>query len=186
MIYIWNNFSSSSFNVDIGIGQGSALSPILSVLYLFPIFYILEKRLKNLKILISILSFVDDSLFIAQNKSLNVSNSYLFCSYNIMSSLLKQFGLIIEYGKMEVFHFFRVHGFFNLSLLDLTILGGSILCPKETWQYLGFIFNRKSWHFDNISIFMLIKQYQPLRELIPNQKQLLYRVCILSIILYGF
>lgn len=28
--YLWNNFSSSSFNVNVGIGQSSALFPILS------------------------------------------------------------------------------------------------------------------------------------------------------------
>jgi len=98
--YLWNSFSSSFFNVNVGIGQGSALSPILSTLYLSPIFHIFEKRLKNLKILISIISFVDDGLFISQNKSLVFSNSYLFCSYHIMSSLLKQFSLVIKHGKI--------------------------------------------------------------------------------------
>ena len=32
--YSWNNFISPVFGVNIGVGQGSALSPILSVLYL--------------------------------------------------------------------------------------------------------------------------------------------------------
>ena len=40
--YLWNDFISPPFNVDIGIGQGSALSPILSALYLSPVFYSLE------------------------------------------------------------------------------------------------------------------------------------------------
>jgi len=44
--------------------QGSALSPILSALYLALILYILEKWLKNLKIPVSILSFVDNGLLI--------------------------------------------------------------------------------------------------------------------------
>ena len=43
MMYFWNNFSFPLYNVDIGVGQGSALSPILSALYLSLIFYILEK-----------------------------------------------------------------------------------------------------------------------------------------------
>ena len=46
--YLWNNFSSSLHNIDVGIGQSSALS-ILLALYLSSIFYILEKQLKNLK-----------------------------------------------------------------------------------------------------------------------------------------
>ena len=63
--YFWNNFSSSLFNIDIRVGQDSALSPILSALYLAPILHILEKHLKNLKIPISMLFFVNDGLFIA-------------------------------------------------------------------------------------------------------------------------
>ena len=56
-------------------GQGSALSPILSTLYLSPFFHILEKHLKNLDLKISILFFVDDGLLITQSKSFQVSNT---------------------------------------------------------------------------------------------------------------
>jgi len=125
--YLWNNFSFSLFNVDVGVSQESALSPILSALYLALILHIFEKRLKNLKIPISILSFVDNGLLIAQNKSLTVSNSLLFCSYHIVLSLLKQFGLIIEHRKTEVFHFFRLYGNFKPSPLDLTQISSPIL-----------------------------------------------------------
>jgi len=63
--YLWNNFQSPFCNVDIGIGQGSALSPILSALYLSLIFHILKKCLKILNISISIISFVNNGLFIS-------------------------------------------------------------------------------------------------------------------------
>ena len=46
--YLWNNFISPSFNINIGVGQGSALSPIFSALYVSPIFFI-RKLLKNPK-----------------------------------------------------------------------------------------------------------------------------------------
>jgi len=132
-VILWNNFSFSFFNIDVVVGQGSALSPILLALYLSLIFHTFEKKLKNLKILISIISFINNRLFVSQDKSLVISNSHLFCSYYIMFSLLEQFSLVIEHGKIEVFHFFRSHRAFNPPLLDLTTLGGSILQPKETW-----------------------------------------------------
>ena len=44
--YFSNNFSSPSFNVNEGVGQGFALSPVLSTLYLSLLLYILEKQLK--------------------------------------------------------------------------------------------------------------------------------------------
>jgi len=130
--YFWNSFSSSFFNVDVGVGQGSALSPILSAIYLALILHILENRLKFLKIPISTLSFVDNGLLIAQRKSISISNSLLFCSYNIVFILLKKFRLIVEYTKIEVFHFSRLNGVFNPSSLDLSTLGGLILCSKKT------------------------------------------------------
>jgi len=72
--YFWNDFSSPFFGVNIGVGQGSALLSILSALYLSPVFHILKKRLKNIKIPISIISFVDNGLFISQNKFFYISN----------------------------------------------------------------------------------------------------------------
>jgi len=63
--YLWNKFISPPFNVNIGVRQESSLSPILSALYLSPIFLSLENCLKILKIPISIVSFVDNSLFIS-------------------------------------------------------------------------------------------------------------------------
>ena len=63
--YVWNDLLSPDFKINIGVGQGSALSPILSALYLTLFLYILEKHLKNLKIPISIPSFMENSLIIA-------------------------------------------------------------------------------------------------------------------------
>ena len=88
--YFWNNFSSPLFNVNVGVGQRSAFSPILSALYLALILHILEKQLKNLKISVFIFYFVNNGLLVAQNKLLTVSNSFLFCSYHITSSLVKK------------------------------------------------------------------------------------------------
>jgi len=88
--------------------------------------------LKNIKIPVSIISFVDDGLFISQDKVFDVSNSWLFCSYNIMTNLLDKFGLIVEHSKTEVFHFSRSHGPFNPPPLDLSPLGRLILSPKNS------------------------------------------------------
>ena len=141
--YIWNDLTFPDFKVNIGVGQGSALSSILSALYLTLFLYILEKHLKILKIYISILSFMNDGLFIAQNKSIDISNAHLFCSYNVLLKLLVDFGLVIEHRKTEVFHFNRSHRIFNPPPLDLSLIGCPSLCPKDTWKYLGFFFDQK-------------------------------------------
>jgi len=127
MNYSWNNFMSPIFDVNVGVGQESTLSSILLALYLSPLLYILEKCLKNLKIPISIISFVNDGLFISQSKSFHISNCHLFYSYNIISKLLEKFSLIVEHSKTEIFHFNRSQDIFNPPPLDLSPIEGTIL-----------------------------------------------------------
>jgi len=112
-------------------------------LYLLPVFQIFEQRSKNLKIPVSVISFIDNGLFISQDKSFHTSNSKLICSYQIMLLLLEQFGLIIEHGKREILYYSRAQGVFNLPLLDLTFLGGPIFHSKEMWHYLRFNLQQK-------------------------------------------
>jgi len=90
-------------------------------LYIAFIIYIFEKRSKNLlpPILVLILLSVNNRLFVSQEKNYEKLNAKLFCSYNIILSLFKQFSLVIEHNKSEVFHFSRLIKNNNLFLLDL-------------------------------------------------------------------
>ena len=151
--YFWNNFSSHLFDVNIEVGQGSALSSILSALYLSLFLHILEKCLKSLDLKISTLFFVNDGLFIMQSKFFQVSNAQLFSYYNITSKLLSKFGLLIKHSKTEVFHFSRSHGAFNPSPLNLSPIGSPSLIPKNIWRYLGFIFDRKLCFCQHINFY---------------------------------
>ena len=193
--YLWNNFISPSFNVNVGVRQGSALSLILLALYLSPVFLSLENHLKILKIPISIISFVDNGLFISQNKSISHSNANLFCSYNIILSLLMKCSLVVEHGKTDIFHFSRSHGAFNPPPLDLSALGGPVLLPKETWRYLGFIFDWKFTFRSHIDFYankviFTVKCMKllgnSLRGINLLQKKRLFRCCALPIVLYSF
>ena len=193
--YVWNNLSSSMYKVNVEVGQGFTLSPILSALYLSSFLYILENCLKILNIPVLLISFIDNGLIIAQNKSIDISNSHLFCSYYILSSLLAKFGLIIKHSKTKTFHFNRSHGIFNSLPLNLLSIGGPILWPKYSWKYLGFIFNWKLTFHQHIDFYSnkaisTVKCMRLLRnsswEINPTQKCLLYRCYILSITLYEF
>jgi len=118
----------------------------------------------------------------------------LFCSYNVISSFLTKFGLIIEYMKTKVFHFSKSQRVFN-PLLNLTPIGGLILYPKNTWCYLRFIFDWKLLFQQYIDFYankviLTIKYMKILgnssKGLDPIQKRYIYRYCILLIALYGF
>ena len=192
--YVWNNFSSHLFSVNVGVGQGSVLSPILFTLYLSLILHILKKWLKSLKIPTSFLSFVNNNLLITQNKSLSISNSFLFCSYQIIFSLFKKFSLKLEHSKTENFHFLHSTSPFNLPSLDLSLLDSSILQQRNIWKYLEFIFDRKLsfWshiNFDINKAMSMVKNMKLLGNstcgLAPQQKYPLYRSCVLYITLYS-
>jgi len=118
-----------------------------------------------------------------------------FYSYNIISTLFTKFGLIIEHGKTEMFHFSWLQGVFDPLLPEPYIHRRPILYPKNTWCYLGFIFNQKlsfQQHIDfytnkTISTIKYMKMLSNLsRGLDSTQKRHLYKYCVLSIILYGF
>ena len=193
--YFWNNFSSSLFDIRIEMGQGLALSPILSALYLSLFLHILEKYSKNLDLKFSILSFVDDGLLIMQSKSFQVSNTQLFSSYNIASKLLSKFCLLVEYSKTEICHFFRSQGTFNPPPFNSSPIGSFSPIPKDIWRYLGFIFDRKLCFCQHIDFYAnkaisTVKCIKILgnstRGLNSQQKHLLYRSCTLPIALYSF
>ena len=87
-----------------------------------------------------------------QNKSLSILNFLLFCGYQVTSSLLNKFGLTMEYGKTDVFHFSRSHRVFDPPPLNLSLIGGLVLCPKNMWRYLDYIFDRKLFFHQHINL----------------------------------
>jgi len=194
--YLWNSFLSPIFNTNVRVGEGSALSPILSVIYLLPIIKTFKKRIKNLRenIPADILSFVDDGLLISQEKSYFLSSSFLLCSYNIISKILLDAGLVMEHSKTKLFHFTRARHPPNPSI-DLSSIGDPIISPKLILHYLGFYFDHKlnfhfHMHFYTTKCLSTLNAMKMLGNsscgLLPIQKYLLYRICVLPIVLYGF
>ena len=104
------------------------------------------------------------------------------------------FGLVMEHDKSEIFHFSRAHNDSNPEL-DLSALGVPTLKPKTYWRYLGFYFNRRLsfkehvWYYSTKALSM-VKVMGMLgnssRGLLPLQKHLLYRFCVVPIATYGF
>jgi len=85
-------------------------------------------------------------------------NSHIFCSHNIISSLLKQFGLVIEYGKSKFFYFSRLCSLFDLLPLKISYFGGSILNPRKPENILASYFIG-NYLFNNMSNSTPIKFY---------------------------
>jgi len=82
--YFWNSFLSNAYDRNVGVGQDSVLSPILSVLYIAPLICIFEIRAQALNLSAFILLFVDDGFLIFQGKMYNTIMSELCSSYRIV------------------------------------------------------------------------------------------------------
>jgi len=100
----------------------------------------------------------------------------------------------MEHNKTEIFHFTRAQHPPNSSI-DLTSVGGPIINPKPIWRYLGFFFDWKlnfhyHTHFYTTKCLSTLSAMKMLgnssQGLLPMQKWLLYRTCILPIAMYGF
>ena len=79
--------------------------------------------------------------------------------------------------------------------INLSSVGGSVISPKPIWWYLGFYFNCKlnfnyHTHFYATKCLSTLSTMKMLgnssRGLLPIQKRLLYKTCVLPIVLYGF
>ena len=138
--YSWNSFLSGACNADVGMGQGSALPPILSALYIAPLIHFFEHRAQTLHLNTSILLFVDDSLLISQRKTYNITLPELYSSYRVVTDLMVTFGLVMKHDKSEIFHFSRAHNDLNPEL-DISAIGALTLKLKTYWRYLGFYFD---------------------------------------------
>src|SRR5215469_11943094 len=123
----------------VGVGQGSALSPILSALYLASLLYSFYKRLD----LASLISYIDNGTIIIQSKMWESNISNLWNTYFVIHKLMASGSLLLEHDKSEVFHFSHHYGDEN-PLIDLgfaPFMGDTPLKPKEIWRYLGFFFD---------------------------------------------
>jgi len=102
--------------------QGSALSSILSVLYIVLLLHLFEQWTQALNLDTSILSCIDDSLLASQKTMYDKTLPELSCSYSVITDLMGSFGLIMEHNKSEIFHFSRTHNDTNPEL-DLSAIG---------------------------------------------------------------
>jgi len=141
MFYTWNTFVSDLRLADVGVGQGSALSPVLSALFIVPIMKLF--KLQAIRLETTLLSYVDDGTAVVQSKSLDNNNAVLKQAYTILFVLFEALGLVLKHDKTELFHFDCSHSNYNpaLDLGYAPYTGDRLLIPKTYWRYLGFYFD---------------------------------------------
>jgi len=107
-MYKWDDSVSRLFAADIGVGQGSGLSPVLSGLYIGPVMQLFS--FEPISKEVQLLSYVDDGTVLTQSTHLVQNLPKLKKAYGVIYRLLTALGLVLEHDKSEVFHFSRSWG----------------------------------------------------------------------------
>jgi len=193
-MYKWDNLVSGLFAADIGVGQGSGLSLVLSGLYIGPVLQLFS--FEPISKEVQLLSYMDDSTVLTQSTHLAQNLPKLKKAYGIIFRLLTTLGLILEHDKSEVFYFSRLRGESHppIDLGFAPYTGDTPLGPKLYWQYLGFYFNhaltfREHVQYYSTKALIMVKALGMLRNsnrgVLVLHKHLLYRMCMVPMAMYG-
>jgi ribonuclease HI len=202
-----NGKLSEPFDASIGVGQGSALSPILASLAIVPVLHGITKILDppsetewN-----SSLVYVDDGHLAISSPSLDGNIASLRQKYPRVVALFGRAGILTEHDKLELMHFPLPRSAYHMTKtnprpslmppLDLDIDGVHInLIPKTIWRYLGFFFDPLLTFKHHVKFYATramstVRSYPLLgnstRGIPPRSKRELYISCVRPLMTYG-
>jgi len=193
-MYKWDNSVSRLFAADIGVGQGSGLSPVLLGLYIGPVLQLFS--LEPISKEVQLLSYVDNGTILTQSTHLAQNLPKLTAAYGVIFRLLTALGLILEHDKSEVFHFSKSRGESHppIDLGFAPYMGDTPLGPKLYWRYLGFYFDHALtfrehvWYYSTKAL-TTVKALGMLgnsnRGVSALHKCLFYRMCVVLVAMYG-
>jgi ribonuclease HI len=202
-----NGELSDPFDASIGVGQGSALSPILASLAIVPVLHGITKLLDppssagwN-----SSLVYVDDGHLAVSSPTLQGNVTTLARIYPQVVDLFLRAGILTEHDKLELMHFPRPTSAYHKTKtnpnptptpsLTMIIDGAQVtLAPKAIWRYLGFFFDPFLTFTHHVKFYATralstVRSYPLLgnsaRGIPPRAKRELYISCIRTLMTYG-
>jgi hypothetical protein len=112
--YKWDSFTSDPFTADMGVGQGSAMSPVLLALYLTLIMR--RFRTSDVGCKVDLMSYVDDGTVIAQSCRVEDNLPLLKEAYEWLFCMFKSLGLVLEHDKSFFLFLFLYQQFITQCL----------------------------------------------------------------------
>ncbi|KAL7283508.1 hypothetical protein ACG7TL_002941 [Trametes sanguinea] len=190
----WGRASSPWFDLPaVGAGQGSALSPILTNIYISPALHILSPLRSNPSV--STLQFyVDDGLWFVTTPSVEENCRRLAVLYHRTTVTLERLGLFVEIDKNELMHFISAALARSQDPLPLHLDNGVVIQPSQIWRYLGFRLDPRLSFRAHVDFFAeralttvhaMLMLGNSVRGLTPMQKRTLYISCVLPLLTYG-
>jgi hypothetical protein len=190
--YMWN-YTSEPLQTNVDVGQGSALSPVLSTLVIAPIMMLYRLREQGLDT--TLITYVDDGLFTAQSPDIPQNCVMLRHAYMSMHEIFTAAGLVMEHDNNKLFHFTRARTGWDrpINLGFAPFMDETPLKPNRFWHYLGFFFDRKLTFQEHVQYYTT-KSYTTVVVmrmlgnsawgLSPKNKWILYHACVLPIATY--
>jgi ribonuclease HI len=202
-----NGELSEPYNASVGVGQGSALSPILASLAIVPILHgiarILDRPTRDGWN--SMLVYVDDGHLAISSETLGSNIITIGQKYPHIVALFGRAGILTEHDKLELMHFPLPRSVYHKTksnphpspMPSLTMIVDGVrvtIEPKAIWRYLGFFFDpfltfQHHVRFYATRALSTVRSYPMLgnaaRGLPPRSKRELYISCVRTLMTYG-
>lgn len=191
----WGRATSPWFDVPpVGAGQGSALSPILTNLYISPALHILFP-VSTIQSDAFLQFYVDDGLWTVTTPSIALNCDILRARFQDTTATLARLGLLAEPDKNELMHFVPTRMAAEQDAnTPLRIDPNTVIRPSAVWRYLGIRFDSKLTFRAHVSYFAeraattvnaMLMLGNSVRGLSPMQRRTLFISCVLPLLTYG-
>jgi hypothetical protein len=160
-----NKVRSDAFEVKVGVGQGTNVSPILFLIYVNTLFSVLDKC--------RVFMFADDLAIIVSNNNFEDAQKILQNNINHLTNWAHDYGLLINIKKTKVLHIFNSY-LRNNEIIKVIIHDNSCLhqfrqnckCMEveqvKFYLYLGVIIDQDfRWNLHILKVINKIKQVIP-------------------------
>jgi len=190
------DYMGPSTPINIGVPQGSPVSPILSVIYTAPFIHNLLETLpiSDLGFPVVPFSYIDDFALLSFGSSHVESTTLLTTSLHLVAEGLEKIGMSLDSSKSDLIHFSRSKPpevTINTSLFNLPIL----IQPSPILRWLGIFFDPKLSFNKHVSIMAcrastiaagLRILSNTVRGLHQQHLRILVKTCIIPVLTYAF
>ena len=150
--FLSNRMASLSFDkdkeqmtrIDTGIPQGSPVSPILFLIYLSPLFEIMDSQHPD----VTCPSYIDDICLMVEGDSPEMNAATLEGAVATCFNWGRQNAVAFDDPKSELMHFYTARKEIKNPYVNVVLPNGTLIEPSDVQRWLGFWLDRKlTWKF---------------------------------------